>query len=215
MALAILNAAAMPRKLKTYTTNLGFFELAIAAPSMKAALEAWGMTHNAFQHGFAKQTDDPALIAQTNAKPGVVLKRGVGTSGPFSEDAELPDTLPTIKPPASVKLKRAPKPKASKGKQTTSPKTQRASVISFEKARREREKQRVKEDAELARERAKRRAATDEAESALADAQEAHDRTMGEIDRQREKLDLQTGREERRWAAEKEKLENAIKRARK
>ena len=27
----------MARKLKTYVTNLGFFELALAAPSMKAA----------------------------------------------------------------------------------------------------------------------------------------------------------------------------------
>ncbi|CCD90984.1 hypothetical protein BRAO375_1310007 [Bradyrhizobium sp. ORS 375] len=32
----------MPRKLKTYQTSLGFYDLAIAAPSMKAALEAWG-----------------------------------------------------------------------------------------------------------------------------------------------------------------------------
>jgi hypothetical protein len=32
----------MARKLKTYQTSLGFFEQAIAAPSMKAALEAWG-----------------------------------------------------------------------------------------------------------------------------------------------------------------------------
>jgi hypothetical protein len=31
----------MARKLKTYETSLGFFDL-IAAPSMKAALEAWG-----------------------------------------------------------------------------------------------------------------------------------------------------------------------------
>ena len=30
----------MARKLKTYQTSLGFFDLAIAAPSMKAALEA-------------------------------------------------------------------------------------------------------------------------------------------------------------------------------
>jgi hypothetical protein len=29
----------MARKLKTYQTSLGFFEQAIAAPSMKAALE--------------------------------------------------------------------------------------------------------------------------------------------------------------------------------
>jgi hypothetical protein len=29
----------MTRKLKTYQTSLGFYDLAIAAPSMKAALE--------------------------------------------------------------------------------------------------------------------------------------------------------------------------------
>lgn len=33
----------MARALKTYITNLGFFELAISAPSMKAALEAAAM----------------------------------------------------------------------------------------------------------------------------------------------------------------------------
>jgi hypothetical protein len=31
----------MPRKLKTYIANLTFFELAIAAPSMKATPEGW------------------------------------------------------------------------------------------------------------------------------------------------------------------------------
>jgi hypothetical protein len=31
----------MARKLKTYQTSLGFFDLVIVAPSMKAALEAW------------------------------------------------------------------------------------------------------------------------------------------------------------------------------
>ena len=41
----------------------------------------------------------------------------------------------------------------------------------------------------------------------------AHDRTMREIDRQREKLDQQADREERRWEIEKEKLEKAIERA--
>jgi hypothetical protein len=38
----------MARKLKTYQTSLGFFDLAIAAPSMKAALEAWGADSNLF-----------------------------------------------------------------------------------------------------------------------------------------------------------------------
>ncbi len=76
----------MPRMLKTFITNIGFFELALAAPSMKAALEAWGMGHSAFQHGFAKQTDDPKIVAATMAKPGTVLRRAVGTQGANSRN---------------------------------------------------------------------------------------------------------------------------------
>src|SRR5882724_7320218 len=36
----------MARKLNVYQTSLGFFDQAIAAPSMKAALEAWGSNSN-------------------------------------------------------------------------------------------------------------------------------------------------------------------------
>ena len=43
----------MARKLKTYQTSLGFFEQAIAAPSMKAALAAWGADSNPFHRGKA------------------------------------------------------------------------------------------------------------------------------------------------------------------
>src|SRR6202789_3265319 len=83
----------MARKLKTYQTSLGFFDLAIAAPSMKAALEAWGADSNLFHQGAAKESDDPDVIAATMAKPGVVLKRPVGSDGPFGEHAELPRNL--------------------------------------------------------------------------------------------------------------------------
>jgi hypothetical protein len=38
----------MARKVKTYQTSIGFFDLAIAAPSMKAALDAWGSKSNLF-----------------------------------------------------------------------------------------------------------------------------------------------------------------------
>jgi hypothetical protein len=41
----------MPRKLKTYQTSQGFYDLAIAAPSMKAALEAWGSNTHLFHKG--------------------------------------------------------------------------------------------------------------------------------------------------------------------
>ncbi len=48
----------MPRKLKVYQTSQGFYDLAVAAPSMKAALEAWGAGSNLFHQGFAKESDD-------------------------------------------------------------------------------------------------------------------------------------------------------------
>src|SRR5882762_9269934 len=83
----------MARKLKTYQTSLGFFDLAMAAPSMKAALEAWGADSNLFHQGAAKESHDPDIIAATMAKPGVVLRRPVGTDRPFSEHAELPTDL--------------------------------------------------------------------------------------------------------------------------
>jgi hypothetical protein len=60
----------MTKKLKTYETSLGFFDLAIAAPSMKAALEAWGADSNLFHQGAAKQSEDPDVVAATTAKPG-------------------------------------------------------------------------------------------------------------------------------------------------
>src|SRR3954467_9539990 len=83
----------MAKKLKTYETSLGFFDLAIAAPSMKAALEAWGADSNLFHQGAAKESHDPEVIADTMARPGVILRRPVGTDRPFSGHAELPTNL--------------------------------------------------------------------------------------------------------------------------
>src|SRR5580693_3464516 len=80
----------MPRKLKTYQTSLGFYDLAIAAPSMKAALEAWGAGSNLFHQGVARETDDPDVVAATMSKPGVILKRPAGSSGRFAEHSDLP-----------------------------------------------------------------------------------------------------------------------------
>jgi hypothetical protein len=65
----------MPRKLKTYQTSQGFYDLAIAAPSMKAALEAWGASSNLFHQGFAKESEDSKVIAAAMAKPGIVMRR--------------------------------------------------------------------------------------------------------------------------------------------
>lgn len=67
----------MARKLKTYQTSLGFFDMAIAAPSRKAALEAWGADSNLFHQGVAKESDDRDVVAATMSKPGVILWRPV------------------------------------------------------------------------------------------------------------------------------------------
>src|SRR6201987_1478488 len=80
----------MARKLKTFQTSLGFYDLAIAAPSMKAALEAWGAGSNLFHQGVARETDDPDVIAATMSKPGVILRRPAGSSGRFAEHSDLP-----------------------------------------------------------------------------------------------------------------------------
>src|SRR5215831_11054103 len=83
----------MARKLKTFQTSLGFYDLAVAAPSMKAALEAWGAGSNLFHQGAAKETDDPDVVAATMSKPGVVLKRPAGSNGRFAEHSDLPSDL--------------------------------------------------------------------------------------------------------------------------
>jgi hypothetical protein len=138
----------MARKLKTYQTSLGFFEQAIAAPSMKAALEAWGADSNLFHQGAAKESTDPDVIAATMKKPGVVLKRPVGSDGPFCENAELPKSLgqdgrknTAHKPSAKAKTSPTQADKA----------TDRKASQAYERKRRRREREEAKEEKERER----------------------------------------------------------------
>lgn len=84
----------MPR-LKTFQAHLGFFDTIVAAPSQKAALQAWGSRQNLFRDGTAKQVSDPDAVAAALAHPGIVLKRVVGSKDPFSEQPPLPKTAGT------------------------------------------------------------------------------------------------------------------------
>jgi colicin import membrane protein len=93
----------MPRKLKTYQTSQGFYDLAIAAPSVKAALEASGASSNLFHQGFVKEADSDEVIAATMEKPGLILQRPVGSNEPFSQHSGLP-TIESLGSP-SHKLK--------------------------------------------------------------------------------------------------------------
>lgn len=85
----------MAARLKVFRAHLGFFDTIVAAPSQKAALEAWGANAHEFAHGFAAPTDDPKLVAAALAQPGIVLKRQFGSTAAFSaEPARL--AAPTI-----------------------------------------------------------------------------------------------------------------------
>jgi colicin import membrane protein len=78
----------MARQLKVYRTHLGFYDLIVAAPSKKAALEAWGASPHLFAQGFAAETTEPKLVEAALKAPGVVLKRQFGSKGEFLESVD-------------------------------------------------------------------------------------------------------------------------------
>lgn len=203
----------MARKLKTYQTSLGFFDQAIAAPSMKAALEAWGADSNLFHQGAAKESEDPDVIAAAMAKPGVVLKRPVGSSGRFKEHAELPSHLvgEGPQPKAHAKSKRRRPQKARKRTEQTA--VDRKAALAFEKEQTRRERERAKEEAAQQKERERRRQAVDRAQIALDAARRKHEERIAEIRAQIESLEEKATAEASRWDEEKSKLKAALLKA--
>jgi colicin import membrane protein len=201
----------MARKLKTYQTSLGFFDQAIAAPSMKAALEAWGADSNLFHQGAAKETTDPDVVAATMAKPGVVLRRPVGSSGRFAEHAALPMDLGDK--PRGRAQKPPPKPK-KRPPSKTDDKAARKAAQEYEKAERQRESERRKEEASRAKERERRKQAVAKAKTALDEAEAQHDSIASAIEAERAAVDKRSQGEDVRWRSQKQKLEAALRRAR-
>lgn len=72
-------SATMARALKVYRTPIGFHDAYVAAPSQKAALEAWGADANLFARGSAEQVTDAELVREPLANPGKVIKRPRGS----------------------------------------------------------------------------------------------------------------------------------------
>jgi hypothetical protein len=204
----------MARKLKTYQTSLGFFDLAIAAPSMKAALEAWGADSNLFHQGAAKESDDPDVIAAAMKKPGVVLRRPVGSDGSFSEHAELPTNLGDGKRPT----KAARKSKGPKAKRPSSrpvdEAAERKAALAYEREQKRRDVERAREEAARQKERERRQQAVDKAQAALDKAEQNHAKRSAAIQAEVEALQKRSQTEEARWDKEKERLQGALRRAR-
>src|SRR5215218_10072128 len=132
----------MARKLKTYVTSVGFFDLAIAAPSMKAALQAWGSGSNLFHQGFAKEVTSGPVVEATMAQPGVVLRRPVGSKKPYKEDAALPANLPEERV-GKARSRERKEPSARK----INPKAARKAALIYEKEQKKRDAARRKEEA--------------------------------------------------------------------
>ena len=202
----------MARQLKTYQTSLGFHDLAIAAPSMKAALEAWGAGSNLFHQGVARETDDPEVVAETMAKPGVVLRRPAGSHGRFAEHSGLPDDLVSDEPKGRhEKGRNTPKnrtpPKISK-------QAERKAALDFEKEQKRRETARLREEAARARARAQRDKAVAKAQADLEKAERQHAAAASSIEAERAALEKRADAEDTRWQKQKAKLEAALRHAR-
>ncbi len=196
----------MARKLKTFLTQSGFYDLAVAAPSMQAALDAWGFTHNAFHQGFAAQTEDPEIVAATLAAPGIVLKRAVGTSDPFQEHPAPPTSLPATAERPTPKPKKAAPPKPPR-------KNGRAAILSFEKAKAAREKKQARERRALERRHAARTRKVAAAQAQLEKARAVHEKRAAALEAERRKLDQRVDAETKAWNDAREKLEDAVRAA--
>jgi colicin import membrane protein len=197
----------MPRKLKTYQTSLGFYDLAIAAPSMKAALEAWGPGSNLFHQGAARETDDPDVVTATMSKPGVVLKRAAGSSGRFTEHADLPDI------DEEGKKSRRPEPRR-RSPAKISDKEARKAAAAFEREQKQRDAERRREEAAREKERVHREKAVAKAQAALDKAQREHEERVESLDAERARIEQRLEAEEARWESERERFREAIRRAR-
>ena len=150
-------------RLKVYASAQGFYESVVAAPSQKAALEAWGTHQDLFASGMAKVvTDDEDAIAAATKRPGEVLSRPAGSREAFrpvefAAAPKPPKTAPRQKlaKPVGAKAK-APEPKpkpAPQPKPPPKPKPDRSPLTAAERALKAAQSGRSRELAALERER--------------------------------------------------------------
>lgn len=145
-------------KLKVFRTPIGFHDAYVAAPSQKAALDAWGASANLFARGVAEVVTDPKLTAAPLASPGEVIKVARGTAA--ERIAALPKAKAKAdraapepeKPTRTAKPKRAPKPKPRPRRDKLD--AAEAALAEMETAQRAERRELERREAELRRERA-------------------------------------------------------------
>ena len=146
------------------------------------------------------------------AKPGVALKRPVGSNGPFGEHAGLPTGLGRGgKSSGATRKSPARKPKAARPSDTAA---ERKAALAYERGEKLRAHERAKRDAAEKRERERRDAAIDKAQSDLDTAEREHAEKAAVIDAEREAVEEKSRTEDARWEKERDRLRAALKRAR-
>lgn len=184
MARAAKKRVPKARALKVYRTAIGFHDAYVAAPSMKAALAAWGTDKNLFARGAAELVEDPALTAAPLARPGEVVRVVRGSAAEHVEAlgkqaVKKPPKRSRAKPPAEAD---APPPPAK----SPPPRPSRAALDRAEQA-----EGRLRERHEAERERiAQRKAALAEEERKLRARQREEERAASDtLDRAKEKFE--------------------------
>ena len=105
------------QKLKVFRTPIGFHDAYVAAPSRKAALEAWGADSNIFAQGIAEEVTNPKLMEEPLADPGKVIRRVRGSADEHFAELErrAPKRTKAVREEEDgenvVELKPKPKPR--------------------------------------------------------------------------------------------------------
>ena len=175
-------------KLKVFRTPIGFHDAFVAAPSQKAALEAWGSESNLFAAGVAEAVTDPALMAEPLARPGDVVRKLRG-----SADEQVAALGKTDRP--------SPQPSPSKGrggKKAGRPTPGPSRVPEGRKTRAPRPS----------------RAAVDKAEAALEKAEARHRAALDKLRAEEAALQARRRAAEREQRSERERLSEAVDAAR-
>jgi hypothetical protein len=147
------------------------------------------------------------------AKPGVVLRRPVGTDRSFSEHAELPTDLGGGGPPKAARKSKGPKAKKLSSRPLDKV-AERKAAFDYERERRRRELERASEEAAKQKDRERRQQAINKAQAALDKAEQEHARRAAVIQAEVEALEKRSQAEKARWDKEKERLEAVLRRAR-
>lgn len=103
---------AVATKLKVFRLTIGFHDAYVAAPTKKAAIEAWGSDPGVFGRGEAELVTDPQLMSEPLARPGEIVKRLRGTAA---------EQLAALEPDERTSAARSKVPKTAAAKKQMKP----------------------------------------------------------------------------------------------